>query len=58
MLKLRYMMFLPIICLLLAGFIAWWAHHEGSQPLYMLSFALVVAALGTGIMAYLAYSIL
>ncbi len=51
------MMFLPIICLALAGFIAWWAHHEGSQPLYMLSFALVVAALSTALISYLALSI-
>jgi hypothetical protein len=52
------MMFLPVICLALAGFIAWLAHHEESQALYMLSFALVIAALGTGLMSYLAYSIL
>lgn len=52
------MMFLPIICLALSGFIAWWAHHEGSQPLYMLAFGLLVAALATAFMSYLAYSIL
>ena len=52
------MMFLPIICLALAGFTAMWAHHEGSQPLYMVAFALLVAALVTAFMSYLAYSIL
>jgi hypothetical protein len=52
------MMFLPIICLALSGFIAWWAYHESSQALYMLAFALLVAALGTSFMTYLAYSIL
>jgi hypothetical protein len=52
------MMFLPIICLALAGFIAWWAHKEQSQALYMLSFALVIASLSTALISYLAYSIL
>ncbi len=51
------MMFLPIICLALAGFVAAWAHHEQSHPLYMVSFALLVAALVTAFMSYLAYSI-
>jgi len=52
------MMFLPIICLALAGFIAWWAHKEQSQALYMLSFALVIASFSTALISYLAYSIL
>lgn len=52
------MMFLPFICFALAGFIAWWAHKEQSQALYMLAFALVVAALSTAFISYLAYSML
>ncbi len=52
------MIFLPVLCLALAGFIAWLAHREESQALYMLAFALVIAALGTGIMSYVALTIL
>ncbi len=52
------MFFLPILCLGLAGFVAWLAHHEESQALYMVAFALLVASCMTAFMAYLAFSIL
>ena len=52
------MFFLPIICVLLAGFLAWFGHHEGNKALYTLAFCVLVAALGTAMISYFALSVI
>jgi hypothetical protein len=51
------MFFLPILCLALAGFLAWFGHHEQNKVFYILAFTLSVAALGTALISYFALSI-